>query len=168
MKVWLAWSSGKDSARALHVARRQRDVEVVGLLTTVTGDYERVSMHGVREALLARQAKAAGLPLRPVVIPAECTNALYEEAMERAMADARAQGVEAVVFGDLFLADVRAYREKQMARAGMGALFPLWGRDTAALVFDGPMFSRAIPVEVGETVERGGFVFTDVLPVECA
>jgi diphthamide synthase (EF-2-diphthine--ammonia ligase) len=143
-KVWLTWSSGKDSAWALHTLRRGEDrdghadhtapgVEVVGLLTTVTGAYERVSMHGVREELLLKQAEAAGLPLRRVVIPPGCSNALYEELMERAMADARSEGVKAVVFGDLFLADVRAYRERQLARAGMRAIFPLWGRDTATL-----------------------------------
>jgi uncharacterized protein (TIGR00290 family) len=223
-KAWLAWSSGKDSAWALHSVRggearpELETVDIVGLFATVTVAYERVSMHGVRQALLRQQAEAAGLPLREVPIPAACTNELYEEAMGRAMGEAMSQGVEAVVFGDLFLADVRAYRETQLACAGMRAVFPLWGQDTAKLaremiasglrayltcidprkmprelaghpfdgdllaqlppgvdpcgengefhtfVFDGPMFSHPLAVKVGETVERDGFVFTDVLP----
>ncbi len=216
MKVWLAWSSGKDAAWALHLVRRRPEIEVTGLLTTVTGAYKRVSMHGVREDLLADQAGAAGLPLCRVTIPPDCANAVYEAAMGRAMTQALAEGVEAVVFGDIFLADVRAYRERQLARAGLRGLFPLWGRDSLTLAremiagglrarlscldpgvmprdlaghlfdeelldrlprgvdpcgengefhtfaFDGPMFSRPLRIQVGETVERGGFVFTDL------
>jgi hypothetical protein len=108
MKALVAWSSGKDSAYALELARRAGEVEVVGLLTTVTEDYARVSMHGVREEVLELQARAAGLPLRRVRIPAGCVNAEYERRMGEAVARARADGVTHVVFGDIFLEEVRA------------------------------------------------------------
>lgn len=129
----VAWSSGKDSAYALHLARQDESLEVVGLLTTVTDAYERVAMHGVREALLDAQAAAVGLPLVKVRIPSPCPNEVYERAMGEAMAAALADGIDHVVFGDLFLADIRAYREAQLARIGMTPVFPLWLRDTAAL-----------------------------------
>jgi len=129
----VAWSSGKDSAFALHEARVSGRFEIVGLLTTLTEEYGRVSMHGVREEILDRQADALGLPCRKVRIPAGCVNADYERAMGAAVAAARADGVECVVFGDLFLEDVRAYRERMLAGSGIEPVFPLWGRDTAAL-----------------------------------
>ena len=132
-RALVAWSSGKDAAWALHEARRAAEVEVVGLLTTVTAPFARVSMHAVREALLDRQAAALGLPCRKVLIPWPCPNGAYEAAMADAMADARADGVTHVVFGDLFLADVRAYREAKLAGTGVAPLFPLWGRDTGQL-----------------------------------
>ena len=132
-RALVAWSSGKDSAWALHEVRRAGDVEVAGLLTTVTEPFARVSMHAVREELLDRQAAAAGLPCRKVRIPWPCPNAVYEARMAEALAAARAEGVTHVVFGDLFLADVRAYREAKLAGTGLAPLFPLWGRDTAAL-----------------------------------
>ncbi len=132
-RALLSWSTGKDSAYTLHVARAAGDVEVVGLLTTVTAAYDRVSMHGVRRALLERQAEAAGLPLTVVDIPSPCPDAVYEQAMAAALDGARAAGVTCVVFGDLFLADLRAYRERRLAEAGMSGVFPLWQRDTAAL-----------------------------------
>jgi uncharacterized protein (TIGR00290 family) len=132
-RALVAWSSGKDSAYALHLARQDPGLEIVGLLTTVTDAYERVAMHGVREALLDAQAASVGLPLVKVRIPSPCPNQVYERAMGDAMAQALAQGVDHVVFGDLFLADIRAYREKQLARIGMTPLFPLWLRDTGAL-----------------------------------
>ena len=132
-RAWLAWSSGKDSAWALHVSRQRGDVEVVALLTTVNRTHERVAMHAVRETLLDRQAAAAGLPLVKVPIPSPCSNEVYEQAMSEAMARARAEGVWHVVFGDLFLEDVRAYREKQLAGCGMTPIFPLWGVDTHRL-----------------------------------
>jgi len=132
-RALVAWSSGKDAAWALHEELRRGEVEVVGLLTTVTEAFERVSMHAVREALLDRQADALGLPCRKVHIPWPCPNERYEAEMARALAEARAAGVTRVVFGDLFLADVRAYREARMAGTGVEPLFPLWGRDTAAL-----------------------------------
>jgi uncharacterized protein (TIGR00290 family) len=131
--VLLAWSSGKDSAWALHELRRSSDLEVVGLLTTLSAPYERVSMHAVRRDVLAAQAEAVGLPLLPVEIPAPCSADEYETVMSHAMARARAEGIAGVAFGDLHLADVRAYRERQLARIGMSALFPLWRRPTRAL-----------------------------------
>ena len=134
-KALVAWSSGKDSAFALHEARRRGrgELDIVGLLTTLTEDYRRVSMHGVREELLDLQAEALGLPCRKVRIPAGCVNADYERAMGDAVAAARAEGIERVVFGDLFLEDVRAYRERMLAGSGIEPVFPLWGRPTAEL-----------------------------------
>jgi uncharacterized protein (TIGR00290 family) len=132
-KALISWSTGKDSAWALHVARRSRQVEVVGLLTTVTPTYGRVSIHGTRESILELQARALGLPRVRVEIPVPCSNAQYEASMGEALTAARAQGVEQVVFGDLFLADIREWREAQLARLGLSGAFPLWGRDTRAL-----------------------------------
>ncbi|MGH9735044.1 MAG: ATP-binding protein [Candidatus Acidiferrales bacterium] len=132
-KAWLGWSSGKDSAWALHTVRQSGEFEVVALLTTVNSTYQRVAMHAVREVLVEMQADAAGLPLVKVPIPSPCTNQVYEQAMGEAMARARADGVMHVIFGDLFLEDIRAYREKQLARCGMTPIFPLWLRDTRRL-----------------------------------
>ena len=214
----LSWSSGKDSAWMLHRLRQAGEVEIVGLLTTVTETYARVSMHAVRDSLLAAQAEAARLPLHRVPIPDPCPNEVYERAMSRAIERIKADGATAIAFGDLFLADVRRYREQRLAGTGLTPLFPLWGEDTGALArkmvagglaatitcvdpkaldagfcgraFDasflddlpagvdacgengefhsfahaGPMFARPIPIHVGETVARGGFVFTDLLP----
>lgn len=132
-KAWLAWSSGKDSAWSLHKVRQSGEFEIVALLTTVNTAYHRVAMHAVRESLLEAQAAAAGLPLVKVPIPSPCSNEIYERAMSDAMASARSQGVWHVVFGDLFLADIRAYREKQLAACGMTPVFPLWLQDTRKL-----------------------------------
>lgn len=216
-RAWLAWSSGKDSLWALHLARESGEVAIVGLLATITDPYGRVSMHGVRESLVEAQAAALGLPLHLVRIPSPCSNEEYEERMARAMEEARRLGVTHVVFGDVRLADVRAYREERLGSVGMEAAFPLWGRDSRALAeeiiaggvravvtcldprttprelagrefdgellrqlpdevdpcgengefhtfaWDGPGFAVPIAVEVGETVERDGFVFTDVV-----
>ena len=216
-KALLAWSSGKDSAWALGLVRAAGEVEVVGLLTTFTEQYRRVTMHGVREELVEAQAKAAGLPLWRTAIPTPCSNEQYEAVMRAAMDQAKAEGVTHVIFGDLFLADVREYREKQLAPMGITALFPLWHRGTAltaeAMILGGlkarltcldpkkvpkelagaefgedfvcglpasvdpcgehgefhtfcyaaPCFRAPIGVTVGETVEREGFVFTDLL-----
>ncbi len=129
----VAWSSGKDSAYALHQVEAAGDFEVVGLLTTVTAAYDRVSMHGVREALLDRQAAALGLPCHKVRIPAPCPNDVYERAMAAALAEIADRGVRHVVFGDLFLEDIRAYREQRLAEVDMHAVFPLWQRPTAPL-----------------------------------
>ena len=217
-KALIAWSSGKDSAWALHEARRAGDYDIVGALTTVTDTFERVSMHGVREELLRAQLDSAGLPSITVRIPFPCTNDIYEQKMAAAMQDAVAAGVTHVIFGDLFLADLRAWREAKLAAIGVTAVFPIWMRPTDALAremiaagveahlavvdlkklsadfagrrFDaalldglpsgtdpcgengefhsfvsgGPMLSRKIPVSVGETVEREGFAFADLLP----
>ncbi len=217
-KALIAWSSGKDSAWALLEARRAGDYEIVGGLTTVTETFGRVSMHGVREELLRAQLEAAGLPAVIVHIPFPCPNEIYERKMAAAMADAKQAGITHIVFGDLFLEDVRAYRERQLAGTGITPVFPLWGRPTSALARDmidagvearlstvdlktlptsfagrrfdnallaalpaeadpcgengefhsfvsaGPMLSRKIAVKVGETVEREGFAFADLLP----
>jgi len=216
-RAWLCWSSGKDSAWALHTVRRQNDVQIVGLLTVLTETYGRVSMHGVREDVLLAQAEAAQLPLHRVPIPSPCSDETYRRAMARAIETAKGQGVTRIVFGDLFLEDVRAYREQMLSGTGIEPRFPLWGRPThelaremiaaglvahvtcldpkkvprelAGQVFDqdllerlppnvdpcaergefhtcvsaGPMFARPIRLEVGETVEREGFVFTDLM-----
>ncbi len=217
-KALIAWSSGKDSAWALHEARRAGEFDIVGALTTVTDRFERVSMHGVREVLLRAQCEAAGLPQIVVRIPYPCPNEFYEREMAAAVSDAKARGVTHIIFGDLFLEDIRAYREKQLAGTGITPVFPLWFKPTAALAramidggveahlavvdlkklpasfagrrFDaallsefpagidpcgengefhtfvsaGPMLARKIQVRVGETVERDGFAFADLLP----
>jgi uncharacterized protein (TIGR00290 family) len=136
MPVLLAWSSGKDSAWALHLLRERRDVEVVGLLTTLSEAHDRVAMHAVRRTLLEAQAWAAGLPVTVVRIPSPCSNERYEAAMEEAVSAARAAGVRGVAFGDLFLEDVRRYRERQMAPTGLEPVFPLWQRPTDTLARD--------------------------------
>jgi uncharacterized protein (TIGR00290 family) len=132
-KAYLSWSSGKDSAFALVEARRSGLADIVGILTTLNEAYDRVAMHGVRNALLDRQIAALGLPCLKVPLPNPCPMEVYEARMAEASATMRAQGVEHVVFGDLFLEDVRAWRETQLARAGMTGVFPLWGRETRAL-----------------------------------
>jgi diphthamide synthase (EF-2-diphthine--ammonia ligase) len=217
-KALIAWSSGKDCAWALHEARREGAYDIVGALTTVTETFERVSMHGVREELLRAQLDAAGLPSITVRIPFPCSNDVYEAKMAAAMQDAVADGVTHVIFGDLFLEDLRAWREAKLAAINVTAVFPIWMRPTDALAremiaagveahlavvdlkklpagfagrrFDaallgdlpgsidpcgengefhsfvsaGPMLSRKIPVSVGETVEREGFAFADLVP----
>jgi len=216
-KAWVSWSSGKDGAWALDEVRRRGELEVAALLTTVNSLHSRVAMHGVRESVVEAQAAAAGLPLVKVLIPSPCPNEVYEAAMREAMARARAEGVTHMIFGDLFLEDVRRYREEKLAGTGITPVFPLWGRDTAQLAremidaglravltcvdpkklpasfagraFDaellaglpsaidpcgengefhtcvtaGSMFAKAMEVTTGETVERDGFVFTDLL-----
>jgi uncharacterized protein (TIGR00290 family) len=132
-KALLAWSSGKDSAWSLQELRAEGQVEVVGLLTTINEAFDRVAMHAVRTELLRAQADAADLPLRPVPIPWPCSNAEYEAAMDAAMARARADGITHVAFGDLFLEDIRRYREERLAPTGMTPLFPIWGTPTGPL-----------------------------------
>lgn len=183
-RVLLAWSSGKDSAWSLHLLRAAGEVEVVGLLTTINQGIDRVAMHAVRTELLRAQADAAGLPLWPVPIPWPCSNADYEAAMSVAMARARRGHIDAVAFGDLFLEDIRRYREDQLAPTGLRPLFPLWGSATAPLArqmiagglrarltcvdprsldarFAGRDFDQALLAELPETVdpcgERGEF-----------
>jgi uncharacterized protein (TIGR00290 family) len=128
----LSWSGGKDSALVLWTLRRER-LEPEALITTVTERYERISMHGVRRELLVRQAEALGIPLVEVMIPPACVNDVYEARMAEAFAAEPLSGVEAVAFGDLFLEDVRAYREERLTAGGKRGLFPLWGRDTTPL-----------------------------------
>jgi uncharacterized protein (TIGR00290 family) len=134
-RVLVSWSSGKDSAWALHVLRQRGEVEVVGLVTTINEAFGRVAMHGVRAELVQAQADAAGLPLWPVPLPWPCSNDEYEDRMRAVVGTARAAGVTAFAFGDLFLADIRAYRERQLAGTGIDPLFPVWGAtdDTPAL-----------------------------------
>jgi uncharacterized protein (TIGR00290 family) len=217
-KALIAWSSGKDSAWALHVARRQAAFDIVGALTTVTDTFARVSMHGVREAILQAQLAAAGLPSIVVRIPYPCPNEIYEARMAEALAAAKADGISTIIFGDLFLEDIRAYRVAKLAGTGIEPVFPLWLRPTDVLARDmiaggletylatvdlkklpasfagrkfnatlladfpsgidpcgengefhscvvaGPMFTRRIEVKVGDTVERDGFAYADLVP----
>lgn len=132
-KVLISWSGGKDSALALYEIQASQQYEVVALLTTVTMPYDRISMHGVRRALLEAQAVSLGLPLEKVLISARCVNAEYEARMAEALQRYKAVGVTAIVHGDLFLDDLRAYRERNLGRIGLKGLFPLWGQDTQAL-----------------------------------
>jgi uncharacterized protein (TIGR00290 family) len=214
--VALSWSGGKDSALALWTMREE-GVEPAALLTTVTEDYGRVSMHAVRRELLEAQAAAVGVPLVEILIPAACVNEVYEERMAAALDSPPLAEVEEFAFADLFLADIRAYREERLASIGRRATFPIWGQETGPLAerlieagfeatlvcvdprqldasfagraFDadllrdlpegvdpcgengefhtfvtaGPIFSAPVPIEHGETVERDGFVFHDLL-----
>lgn len=153
MKALVCWSGGKDSALALHLARERADIEVAGLLTTFSEEFDRVSMHGVRRELLEAQAEALDLPVWKVYLPtppkdAACalpppgqkgfvsfaSNDAYEEKMLGAFAKARRRGIEAIVFGDIFLEDLRAYRESLLARAGLKGIYPLWGQPTRRLM----------------------------------
>ena len=132
-KVLLSWSGGKDSALALHEISESKGYRVVSLLTTLTKDFGRVSMHGVRRQLLLEQAKRLRLPVAEVWIRKGAANEEYEEQMSRVLAESRASGVEGVVFGDLFLRDIRRYREDELSKAKMSCAFPLWGKDTKRL-----------------------------------
>jgi len=132
--ILFCWSGGKDSAMALHALLQQQEFRIVALLTTVTEGYERISMHGVRRELLLQQADSIGLPLHEVRIPPQCVNIIYEARMEEALREHYDRGVRTVAFGDIFLEDLRAYREKNLARIGMTAIFPLWKQDTRELV----------------------------------
>ena len=217
-RVALSWSSGKDSAWSLQLLRQDPEIEVVALITTLNEQFDRVAMHAVRRELLESQAASAGVPLWTVPLPWPCSNEQYEARMREVCARAVLEGVQAVAFGDLFLADIRAYREKQLAGTGIEPLFPVWQLPTAELaadmiasglrakitcvdpeglwrvfasrdfdasfladlprgvdpcgengefhtfVYDGPMFRRPIPVELGEIVDRDGFVFADLTP----
>lgn len=125
-RVLLSWSSGKDSAWALHVLRRDAGIELCGLITTINAEFDRVAMHGTRRTVLEAQAAAAALPLWAVPLPWPCSNDVYEERMGALCSRAVAEGIDAVAFGDLFLEDVRAYRERQLAPTGLEPLFPLW------------------------------------------
>jgi len=215
-RVVLSWSSGKDSAWTLHRLRQDPDIEVAALVTTVNAEFNRVAMHAVRQELLQAQAEAAGLPLIEVLIPYPCSNAEYESRMRALIERLRGERIERMAFGDLYLTDIRAYREQQLQGTGIAPLFPLWNEPTAALArnmiagglravltcvdpkqlapefcgrqFDadlldalpastdpcgengefhsfacaGPMFRSPIAVATGATVERDGFVFTDL------
>lgn len=132
--VLVSWSGGKDSCLALYELLESRDYQVAALLTTVTRDYDRISMHGVRRTLLERQAASLGLPLHQVLIPKDATNEEYETRMAEALAHYRERGITSVVFGDLFLEDVRAYRDQFLAGHGMSGLYPVWHRDTRQFI----------------------------------
>ena len=216
-KCLISWSTGKDSAWMLHVLRHQPDIELAAMLTTVNEVYQRVAMHAVRVELLQAQADSLRLPLWQIPIPSPCPNDVYERAMSEAVGRAVAEGFSHVAFGDLFLEDIRRYREERLAGSGLTPIFPLFGLNTtdlartmvasglrarltcvnphvldarfagrdfdAALLdelpasidpcgergefhtfaYDGPMFTKPIPIESGEVVERDGFVFADLL-----
>lgn len=132
-RAWMSWSSGKDSTFALHVALTQLGLDVRGLLVTLNADADRVAMHAVRRSLLEAQADRLGVPLHIVEIPSGCSNELYESRMAIAMSGAQAAQVQSIIFGDLFLEDVRAYRERNLAGTGITPVFPLWGRPTHQL-----------------------------------
>ena len=135
-KLLLSWSSGKDSAWALHCLRRSGEFEIAGLLTTFNEAFDRVAMHSTRRALVEAQAQAAGLPLRAVPLPWPCSNQHYEAAMRQACDDALGCGIEAMGFGDLFLEDVRRYREERLQGTGITPIFPVWGLDTQRLAWE--------------------------------
>lgn len=133
MKTLLSWSSGKDSAWSLHVLKSNPAVEIVGLVTTINEAFDRVAMHGVRRTVLEAQAAAAGLPLHILPLPWPCANDVYERVMATFVRKQRAAGIEAMAFGDLFLQDIRAYREAKLEGTGIIPLFPLWQRPTRRL-----------------------------------
>jgi uncharacterized protein (TIGR00290 family) len=132
--ILFCWSGGKDSAMALQALLQRSDIQIAALLTTVTEGFERISMHGVRRDLLERQAQSIGLPLHEVRIPPQCVNPVYEARMEAALRIYLEKGVRKVAFGDIFLEDLRVYREKNLAGVGMTAIFPIWKRDTRELI----------------------------------
>jgi uncharacterized protein (TIGR00290 family) len=125
-KIWLSWSSGKDSAWALHVLRQQGEYDITGLITTINSAFDRVAMHGTRRELVEMQAEAAGVPLIKVPLPWPCSNVDYECAMKKVCDQALAESVSGIAFGDLFLADIRVYREQQLKGTGLEPLFPIW------------------------------------------
>jgi uncharacterized protein (TIGR00290 family) len=133
-KVVLSWSGGKDSAMALHHLLASQKYDVAGLLTTVTEGYDRISMHGVRRELLDRQSESLGLPLHPVMIPQDCTNEIYETRMLETLNGFKNKGITKVAFGDLFLEDLKRYRDEKLGQVGMMGVYPLWKRDTDELV----------------------------------
>jgi uncharacterized protein (TIGR00290 family) len=150
IRTWLSWSSGKDSAWALHTLRRQGEYEVVGLLTTVNTAFDRVAMHGTRATVLRAQAVAAKLPLIEASLPWPCSNQQYEAVMRDVCTAAARDGVQAMAFGDLYLEDVRRYREERLAGTGIAPVFPLWGRDTRELLcemLDGGLRARITCVD---------------------
>jgi uncharacterized protein (TIGR00290 family) len=166
-RVLLSWSSGKDSAWTLHVLRRDPSIELCGLLTTVNTEFDRVAMHGTRRAVLEAQAAAAGLPLWVAPLPWPCSNDIYEQRMAEACQRAIDEKIDAVAFGDLFLADVRAYRERQLAPTGLEPIFPLWEIPTDALareMIDGGLRARLSCVDTEQLpAEFAGREFDDDL-----
>lgn len=143
-KVLLSWSSGKDSAWALHILRSQPDVVVVGLLTTFNQTAGRVAMHAVRRELVEAQATSVGLPLTEILLPWPCSNAVYEERFAETIAHARNEAVTHIAFGDLFLEDIRAYRVRQLADSGIEPLFPIWGSSADTRLLSRQMLSSGL------------------------
>ena len=135
-KILLAWSGGKDSALALYEIKKRRDLEIVSLITTITEDYDRISMHGVRRVLLESQAESLGIPLYNIFISKDCTDEEYGDKMKEMLTRFSRLGVTAVVFGDIFLEDLRSFREKQLSKVGMKGIFPLWKKDTTELAHE--------------------------------
>jgi uncharacterized protein (TIGR00290 family) len=131
--IFVSWSGGKDSSLALYEIQKANTHGVAALLTTITEDYDRISMHGVRRVLLEQQAEALGLPLRKISIPKDSTNAIYESRMRALLEEGMREGIDTVAFGDIFLEDLKLYREKNLAQLGMKGLFPIWKRDSAEL-----------------------------------
>jgi len=134
--VFVSWSGGKDSCMALREVQRTSNIRIEALLTTITRDFDRISMHGVRRVLLEQQAASLGIPLHQIIISKGASNEEYETKMGEAFAEYRNRGIETVVFGDLFLEEIRAYRERLIARQKMSSLYPVWGRDTSQLIKD--------------------------------
>lgn len=166
-RALIAWSSGKDSAWALHRVRLAGEMEVVGALTTITENFGRVSMHGVRQEILEAQCAAANLPLYPVTIPFPCPNEIYEQRMADAMRAAREQGIARIVFGDLFLEDIRAYREAKLRGSGIEPVFPLWKIPTEALAREmiaGGLKARVVTLDPNKVPrELAGAAFDESL-----
>ena len=131
--IFLSWSGGKDSSLALYEIQKANTYRVAALLTTITEDYDRISMHGVRVALLEKQAESLGLPLKKILIPKDSTNAIYEARMRALLEEGLREGIDTVAFGDIFLEDLKLYRERNLAQLGMKGLFPIWKRDSAEL-----------------------------------
>ncbi|MDH5665187.1 MAG: adenine nucleotide alpha hydrolase [Nitrosopumilus sp.] len=216
-RTLLSWSSGKDSAWSLHILRQNPEIEVVGLVSTINEKFDRVAMHAVRVELLKRQAEAAELPLHLISLPYPCSNDIYESRMNEFIDSIKEDGIECMAFGDLYLEDIRAYRETRLEGTGITPLFPIWGIPTDELAntmiesglrahltcvdpkkldatfagreynrelindlpdhvdpcgengefhsfcFAGPMFKQEVNIIPGETVERDGFIFSDLL-----
>ena len=133
-KIVLSWSGGKDSAMAAYHLMSSQQYEIGALMTTVTEGYDRISMHGVRRELLEMQADSLGVPLHKIMIPTDCTNEIYEARMRESLDLFKSRGIAKIAFGDLFLADLKRYRDEQLAQAGMTGIYPLWMRDTDELV----------------------------------
>ena len=129
-RILVGWSGGKDSAMTLYELKKMKNIEIAALLTTVTEGYDRISMHGVRRDLLVQQADALGFPLEEIPIPQACTNEIYEQRMQETLQKCQVQGITTAAFGDLFLQEVRSYREERMNRIGMRCMFPVWKRPT--------------------------------------
>lgn len=157
-KALFSWSGGKDSALALYEVLGSRSCDIASLLTTVTGEYDRVSMHGVRLSLLEMQADSLGLALEKVIIPRNASNEEYETSLEKSLLKYKPSGVDTVIYGDIFLEEIRKYREEQLGRLGLGCVFPIWGRDSFLLArsFIEAGF-KAVVVCVDSTLLDGGF-----------